>query len=175
VLVRPRNDDDLDECVRMAEVVHEQDGYPAYVATDLRAFLVTSDALAAWVAEHEGRVIGHVALHRRTLPAVLDAAGSALGLPVEKLGVVARLLVRAESRHLGAGLQLLQTASAEARARGLWPILDVCSRFAPAIALYEGCGWRRVGSVDLVFGEVEIEELVYVGPGDPESDAPRRR
>jgi GNAT superfamily N-acetyltransferase len=168
VLVRPRTEGDLDECVRVAGVVHELDGYPAYLATDIRTFLVSSDALAAWVAEHNGRVVGHVALHRHTLPAVMDIAGAALGLPADRMGVVARLLVDPVARHLGAGLRLLDTATAEARAHGLWPILDVCSHFLPAISLYERRGWTRAGSVDLTFGDVEIEEVVYLGPASGE-------
>jgi GNAT superfamily N-acetyltransferase len=165
VLVRPRTEDDFDECVRIGGVVWRRDGYPAYLGTDMRTFLVTSDSLAAWVAEDDGRVIGHVALHRQTIPAVLDMAGRALARPVDRLGVVARLLVDPDARQRGAGKLLLEAATAEAWARGLWPVLDVCSRFGPAIALYERCGWVRAGSVDLVFGDVEIEELVYLGPG----------
>jgi len=67
----------MDACVRLAEVVHERDGYPAYLATDLRTFLSAPDALAAWVAEAEGQVIGHVALHRRSIPAAMSIAANA--------------------------------------------------------------------------------------------------
>jgi GNAT superfamily N-acetyltransferase len=164
VQIRLRTDGDVDACVRMAEVVHERDGYPAYVATGLRDFLVTSDALEVWVAEDDGQVIGHVALHGHTIPAVLDIASQAVGRPVSGLGVVARLLVDPEARQHGAGEALLEVATAKSWALGLWPILDVCSRFSAAIALYERQGWRRVGQVDLVFGDVELEELVYVAP-----------
>jgi GNAT superfamily N-acetyltransferase len=164
VLVRPRHDDDLDECVRIAKIVHERDRYPAYLPTGLREFLFGSDALAAWVAEDGGRVIGHVALHRRAIPAVLDLASDALALPVDRLGVVARLLVDPAARRRGAGESLLDVATGGAWARGLQPILDVTSHFASAIALYEGRGWRRVGQVDLVFGDTQITELVYLGP-----------
>jgi GNAT superfamily N-acetyltransferase len=166
VLVRPRTDADLDECVRLAEVVHDRDGYPVYLATDLRTFLAAPDAVAAWVADDEGRLIGHVALHRQTIPAVMVIASAASDVATDQLGVVARLLVDPEVRHQGAGRLLLEAATGAARSRGLRPILDVCSRFGPAIALYERCGWINVGQVDLGFGDLKIEELVYLGPAD---------
>jgi GNAT superfamily N-acetyltransferase len=164
VLVRRRTEADLDECARVAGVVRERDGYPVYLDSDLRTFLATSDAVAAWVAEDQGEVIGHVALHRHTLPAVMAIAAAASGVGTDQLGVVARLLVDPEARARGAGRRLLETATAAARSRGLRPILDVCSRFGPALALYERCGWVKVGQVDLGFGDQQIEELVYLGP-----------
>jgi GNAT superfamily N-acetyltransferase len=154
----------MDECVRLGSVVHERDGYPAYLATDMRTFLMASDAVAAWVAEHEGRVIGHVALHRRTIPDVMAIASAALDVATDQLGVIARLLVDPKARQMGVGRLLLEAAAREARLRWLRPILDVCSRFGPAIALYERSGWVRAGQVDLVFGDMEIEEIVYLGP-----------
>jgi GNAT superfamily N-acetyltransferase len=164
VLVRPRSDEDLDQCVRMAGAVHRQDGYPAFLDTDFRTFLVAPDALAAWVAEDAGQVVGHVALHQLTIPAALAIASDALGQPVDRLAVVARLLVAPAARQRGVGGLLLDAATEEARARSRWPILDVCADFGPAVALYEARGWVRAGSVPLHLDGRDIEELVYLGP-----------
>jgi len=64
--VRPRRDDDLGECVRLARLVHETDRYPAYLPGDLESFLVSPRPDSAWVAVHDGELVGHVALHRRS-------------------------------------------------------------------------------------------------------------
>jgi hypothetical protein len=69
VLLRDRTDADLAGCVALARAVQEQDGYPHYLPGDLRDFLVLPDAYGAWVAERDGRIVGHVALRRRTAPA----------------------------------------------------------------------------------------------------------
>jgi GNAT superfamily N-acetyltransferase len=164
VLVRARSEEDLDQCVRVAEAVRQLDGYPVFLDSDFRTFLVAPDALAAWVVEDAGRVIGHVALHQRTIPEALAIAGHALGRPVDQLGVVARLLVAPSARQRGVGRLLLDTATREARARSRWPILDVCADFGPAVALYEAQGWVRAGSVPLHLDGRYIEELVYLAP-----------
>jgi GNAT superfamily N-acetyltransferase len=164
VLVRPRRQEDLDQCVRMAEAVRQRDGYPVFLETDFRTFLVAPDALAAWVAEDAGQVVGHVALHQLTLPQALAIASAALGQPVDRLAVVARLLVAPAARQRGVGRRLLEVATDEARARSRWPILDVCADFRPAVALYERHGWVRAGAIPLHLDGRDIEELVYLAP-----------
>ena len=158
----------MDACVRLAEVGHERDGYPAYLATDLRTFLSAPDALAAWVAEAEGQIIGHVALHGRTIPAAMSIAADALTCPADQLGVVARLLVCPDVRRRGVGRALLEVATQEARTLGRWPVLDVSDQFEPAVALYEHSGWVRAGQVHLELDGQAIEELVYLGPAPAE-------
>jgi len=165
VIVRPRTDDDLDACVEMATIVRDLDGYPTRRPLDLREFLVVPDALGAWVAENQGHVVGHVALHRHSTPEVLAVASQALARPIDRLGVVARLLVSPESRREKVGQTLLNRASSEATSRGLWPILDVVTTFDAAISLYESFGWERVGQVAFRFHDGgSVEEFVYVSP-----------
>jgi GNAT superfamily N-acetyltransferase len=172
VVVRQRTDADLDRCVAMAVAVHELDRYPLYLPTDLRTFLVSPDAYGAWVAEDGGEIVGHVALHRRSLAPVMALAGQALHQPVERLGVVARLLVAPTGRHRGVGRALLEAAWADAIARDLSPILDVATEFQGAIRLYEACGWTRVGEVTVRLADgFSITEHVYLGP-QPTSPAP---
>lgn len=165
VIVRPRTDDDVDACVRMATIIRDHDGYPTRRPLDLREFLTSPDALGAWVAEREGQVVGHVALHRHSTPEVLAMASRALVRPVDQLGVVARLLVSPDTRRENVGRTLLNKASGEASRRDLWPILDVVTTFEAAVNLYESCGWVRVGQVTFRFHEGgSVEEFVYVGP-----------
>jgi GNAT superfamily N-acetyltransferase len=153
--------------------VHTSDGYPLYLV-DMRSFLVSADVLCAWVIEEGGQIVGHVALHRRSTEAVMATATRALGLPPERLGVVARLFVVPGQRGKGFGRALLATAAQAARARGMWPVLDVVAQSQSAIDLYESCGWTCAGRV--VFRAPdgrEFEELVYLAPpGDNQSRQP---
>ena len=173
MIVRPRTDDDLDACLRMATIIRDQDGYPTRRPLDLREFLTSSDALEVWVAERDGQVVGHVALHGQSTPEVLAMAGQALNRPVDQLGVVARLLVSPDARREEIGRTLLNAASSEAVGRGLWPILDVVTTFEAAVNLYESCGWVRVGQVTFRFHDGgSVEEFVYVGPQEAPSRSP---
>jgi GNAT superfamily N-acetyltransferase len=166
MLLRERTEADLDACVQLADATHEIDRYPMRRPDDLRQFVVTPDALAAWVAVEEGEIIGHVALRPRSSDAVIALATEALCLPADRLGVVSRLLVSPRHRRHGVGRSLLEVASREAHERGLWPILDVLTYRQEAISLYDKCGWLRAGQVMSRFGDGrEVEELVYLGPG----------
>jgi ribosomal protein S18 acetylase RimI-like enzyme len=164
--IRPRVDDDLDACEAIARATHAHDGYPAYVRDDdFRTFVARPGALGAWVAEIDGALGGHVALHTRTTEAAMQLASSRLGVSPEQCGVIARLIVSPDVRRRGVGVALLQIATDEARALGLAPILDVVTRHDAAIALYESAGWLRVGSVTLVLPDgSNLEEYVYRAP-----------
>jgi len=165
--IRPRSDTHIDACERLARGVHALDGYPPYLSNgDFHAFLVSPDALGAWVAEKAGVVVGHVALHARSSDSVMAVASDALATTPEHLAVVARLLVDPESRGRGIGRSLLATATRHALDLGRWPILDVVTHFQMAINLYESSGWVRVGEVTLGLPDgTDVEEIVYAAPG----------
>jgi GNAT superfamily N-acetyltransferase len=168
VNVRRRNEADLDRCVAVAQIVHQLDGYPPYLPTDLRTFLVSSDACGAWVAEGNGEIVGHVALHRRSTPAAMAMASEAVQQPVECLGIVARLLVAPSARGHGVGQALLDEASRAAVDLGLWPVLDVVTHLQAATHLYERCGWTRAGEITVHLGDdYSVNEFVYIGPLGP--------
>lgn len=131
----------------LARVVHEVDGYPIYLPTDLQDFLVGSAAHGAWVAEEDGHLLGHVALHHRSWEGVMEFACHSTGLADDDLAVVARLLVSPAARRRGIGRRLLETATEMSRSLGLRPILDVAVRYEAAVRLYEDAGWRCLGSV----------------------------
>jgi GNAT superfamily N-acetyltransferase len=113
----------------------------------------------------DGEVAGHIGLLPHGLRHVMEIAGTALGRPESQLAAVARLFVSPSARGAGAGRMFLNTAAAEAALRGLWPVLDVDTDLAPAIALYESSGWTRAGKVTIRFSdEHSIDEYVYLGP-----------
>lgn len=164
VHVRERLERDLDALVEIARRVQVDDGYPGREPHDHRAFLASSDALGAWVAvDSDDAVLGHVALHRSSLPVVMERAAEVTG--TDALGVVARLLTSPDARRLGAGRALLERAASESWARGLHPILDVVTEYAPAIALYESCGWQNAGEVTMRFSwGLTLQSYVFVAP-----------
>jgi GNAT superfamily N-acetyltransferase len=165
VIVRRRTDSDFDACIEMCRLVHQRDGYPVYLPADLPGFLFPPDAIDAWVAEEAGEIVGHVALHRRALAPMMALASQALGQPVDRLGVVARLFVAVGGRRHGTGRALLDVACAESWTRGLWPVLDVFTEFDGAIRLYESRGWTRAGVVTIALPDLPpFDEFVYLGP-----------
>jgi GNAT superfamily N-acetyltransferase len=173
VVVRPRSETDLAACEAIAREVHRRDGYPPYLPeSDFRRFLAGEDHLGAWVAEDAGAVVGHVALHRRSSGAVMSRASETLGTDGESIAVVARLLVHPDRRRQGVGRLLLGEATAEATRLGLQPILDVATKFAGAIALYESLGWARLGTVVVHLGDLQLEEYVYSAPSQAQIAGP---
>ncbi|MGH2447391.1 MAG: GNAT family N-acetyltransferase [Chloroflexota bacterium] len=164
--VRSRLAADLYDLGRLAEDVYRADGYPTYRPTDLvQGFLVSSDAIEAWVAEVDGELVGHVALHHSSWEGVMAAAREATGYPNDQLAVVARLLVSPQARSRGLGTALLDAATAKAKTLRRLPILDVVTTYAAAVRLYEARGWHRIGTVDFPLPDGRfVAEHVYVSP-----------
>ena len=162
--VRERRPSDVEGLRVIAEASRALDGYPPRTS----GLFESDDALGAWVTLHDGRVVGHVALLPDTSPKAMELAMGELRLPAGQLGVVARLVVSPEARRRGAGRELLRVAVEAAHLQGRWPILDVGQELESAIALYEACGWTRVGSVTFRFRDGpelrRAQSFVYVGP-----------
>ena len=172
MLVRSRTEADLEACATMLQRTHELDGYPHYAQQDPARFLVAGHETAAWVAERDGDVVGHVAVHDAALDPTLPAAQRHTALPPARLAVVARLLVSPDLRRSGAGRALLEHATRHAHAHGQRPVLDVQQHSAAPIALYERSGWRRVEPLTLPIEDREpILLWVYVGPPVPDQAA----
>ncbi len=166
VLVRVRADSDLDACEQLCLDVHERDSYPQRLPGDLRRFIAWPGAICAWVAEVDGVLAGHVALHASGSPEVMDLTTRVTGQPPERFGVIARLLVSPRTRRTGVGRGLLFAATDYAVALGLAPMLEVTTDLQPAIDLYEACGWLRVGRVAVRWrstGDV-VDEYAYLAP-----------
>ena len=73
VSVRRRQPADLPEAAAALVEVHRSDGYPVEGVDDPTAWLLSPHQIAAWVAELDGRIVGHVAL---TEPQPDDAAAT---------------------------------------------------------------------------------------------------
>ena len=125
MLIRPRRPDDVESVAVLGFEVHRTDGYPVYVPERPGEFLVSPDALASWVAEIDGVLVGHAALHRSSAPEVMAVAREETGLRDDELAVVARLLVSPDARRLGVGRALFSAIWWAARDLGLRAILDV--------------------------------------------------
>jgi len=165
MLIRPRRDGDIAACAELLRQVHELDSYPRYLPGDPESFLIQPDAYGCWVAELDGTLVGHASLVKRTSDPAMRIASEALGRPEDELGVIARLFVSGRARRSGAGRRLLGTATAAATARGLWPVLDVTTDAAAAIALYERTGWTRARTTTVRFrGGHSLDEHIYLGP-----------
>src|SRR5262249_41595635 len=111
VHIRPRTEADLDGCEALVAVVRAVDGYPPHLPHQLRQFVASPDAVAAWVAEADGEIVGHVVLNRTTSEEVMALACAVLDRPAESLVVVARLFVAPPYRRAGTGGRLLQAAT----------------------------------------------------------------
>ena len=168
MLIRARSDADVPAAVALMRRTHEQDGYPRYWRARPERFLVARHETAAWVAEHEGLLVGHVALHDAAGDPTLDAAQRRTGLPAERLAVVARLLVSPDARRLGVGRALLDAATEHAHAQGRRPVLDVIQVDRGPVSLYERAGWERLEPLTLpVEDHPPLLLWVYLGPPAP--------
>jgi GNAT superfamily N-acetyltransferase len=171
VVIRRRVDDDLDRCEVLGAAVQTRDGYPRFLFGTMREFLATSGALAAWVAESDGDIVGHAALHPSSSSGAVALAEAATGRPSSALAFVSRLLVSPDARGLRLGERLLGAVTNDAVARGLVPVLDVAAHSGDAIALYERCGWRRAGAFTYHFRHGQsLDELLYLAPDAPDGD-----
>ena len=154
--VRPREDADLPDCVRLLAEVHERDGYPLIWPERPVDWLVGSAPLAAWVALLDGQVVGHVALARcgpgDVAPDLLRGQSDGAREPAQRPVVLGRLAAGPAARGRGVGTSLVTRAVEHARAHRLRPVLDVVDTDRSAIALYERLGWLRLGSVEQVWG-----------------------
>ncbi len=146
------------------ELTHAQDGYPRY-RHDWDTFLVPPDEAAAWVAEVDGAIVGHVAVHRGPAEPTYPLAQQATGRTAEQLGVLARLLISPYARRQGLARWLIETATAYAEQEGIRLVLDVLQETTDAIAFYERLGWLRLGELILpIAGRPDLNLWVYLSP-----------
>jgi GNAT superfamily N-acetyltransferase len=168
VLIRPRTDADLPALGQVLVEVHKRDGYPVEGVDDPIGWLVSDRLLGAWVAESDGRPVGHVVLSRPS------SGDDAVRLWVEKAGadvsevaVLGRMFVAPQGRGLKLGRHLTEAATAEARRRGLRAVLDVMAKDVAATHIYEALGWQLLGPITHRFGADRTEPaFAYVSPAE---------
>lgn len=137
VAIRPRRDADLDACVALLAAVHAADSYPTWWPADPRGWLSPAPLIGSWVAERPAELAGHVALCGARCEGNPAPWTGHTGLDEGDLGVIARLFVAPKARGRGLGVRLVDVACAEARRRGLHPVLNVLESDRAAVALYD--------------------------------------
>ncbi|MFJ1881793.1 GNAT family N-acetyltransferase [Streptomyces sp. NPDC088137] len=166
--VRWREDSDLDACVELLADVHERDGYPENWPERPGDWLAQPSLFAAWVAELDGKVVGHVGLCEGGAGDRAPVLWSRrAGVPVEKAAVISRLFVSPTARGHGVGALLMERATGEARRRERHPVLDVLASDTSAVALYGRLGWTLLATVDHRWSPTETETVTlhcYAAP-----------
>jgi GNAT superfamily N-acetyltransferase len=158
--IRSREVTDLDALAALAARVHALDGYPVNLPDgDFRRFLTNPNPIAAWVAEEEGRIAGHVAVNVRSHQGVM-AVLRAAGIDAD-MGVIARLMVDPAAQRRGLGRALLDRAKRHVAALGWTPVRDVVAASGPAVSLYQEAGWQEIGNVSFDIPGHSITELVF--------------
>ncbi|MFD9436575.1 GNAT family N-acetyltransferase [Streptomyces sp. NPDC060002] len=152
--VRPRLPADLDGCVAVLAPVHAHSGCPVDRPDRPAPWLTPGALLAAWVAELDGRVVGHVGLCGAEKEDVAANLWDGRTAPA----VISRLYVAPEARGHGVGAALLARAVGAARARDLHPVLDVVAT-DPAASFYERLGRRLLGTADQRWGPARTVSL----------------
>lgn len=161
VAVRPRRTPDLEVLLPVLQRTHEQEGYPVRPEAVSDWWLAPADGLGAWVAEVDGRVVGHVGLLPARGPS-LPVWTSGSGREPDGLAVVARLFTDRTAR--GAGTALLERSVQEARARGRAAVLEV-DVLSPAHAFYLRRGWTALGTVVQQWGPRTVTSAALLAPG----------
>ncbi|MFM9594536.1 GNAT family N-acetyltransferase [Streptomyces scabiei] len=151
--VRCRAEGDLDGCAGVLAQVHRRQRHPVDRPERPGARLSPPALLAAWVAALDGRIAGHVGLARSSAG---DAApglwSERTGVGVDRTAVISRRFVAPSARGRGLGAELPARAGAEARRRGLRPVLDVVASDTAAAALHERLGRQFLAAVEQRWG-----------------------
>ncbi len=144
-VIRPRRDGDVPV---LADVLTEQQPVSRYpfrwpLPFPVESFLVRDHEQAAWVAELDGTVVGHVMVGSVELE--LSSAVFRGRTGCAEPAVVSVMFVGSAVRGRGVGGLLLDTAVAWARERGRVPVLDVVPLPATALGFYQHRGWVEIG------------------------------
>jgi ribosomal protein S18 acetylase RimI-like enzyme len=165
--IRPFEDADLHGAASALVEVHATDGYPVEGIEDPRNWLRSDDVIAAWVAESEGEIVGHVAVMK---PHGEDAVRMWIeqsGDDEKDVAVLARLFVVREARRRATGEKLMKAATDYAQRSQLRLVLDVMTKDRAAMRLYERLGWVKIGEAKHRYGNGhEIDAVCYVAPSE---------
>ena len=157
VVIRDRRQDDLAGCVELMREVHRSDGYPSVWMDDAADWLDLPDRLGAWVAEANGRLVGHMLLtrvHRSDI------------LPGRDALEIRRLFVGPSHRGLGIASSLIRTGTGRAGPR---PVLLEVVEGTEAVTVYRRLGWREVARrrADWRNRDGDCPELLWYRAPDP--------
>ena len=149
ITIRPYSDGDWDAIARIHDAARLDE---LRGSAGVEAFLTlaqTADGEGMfdgllWVAEVDGRVVGHVAVYELEGD-LREAFVAATG--TEDLAELAVLFVAADAIGSGIGGRLHDTAVDWIVSTGRQPVLDVVPVHARAVEVYRHRGWEAVGEV----------------------------
>ena len=172
ITIRPRRDADLPQLGRLLLEQQPASGYPhrTPLTGTAEAFIRRPGQRAAWVAEEDGRLLGHVAISVPADPATLPEGDAGLvrawmcahERPHDALGEVVLLFTSLAAAGTGVGRRLLATAVAALDEGGLAPCLDVHAHGAGALRLYRRTGWQEVGRARPSWLEADSPDVVVM-------------
>ena len=150
VVIRERRPEDVPVLCEVLTAQQPSSHYPVRwpLPFPVEDFVVRPTELASWVAEVDGRVVGHVSAGRLD-GELRDRFVELLG--TEDLAEIAVLFVAEEALGRGVGGALLETAVAWIRTTGREPVLDVVPVHDRALAVYEHRGWGVIGEARPAF------------------------
>lgn len=166
LIVRPREDADLESAGAALLDVHSTDGYPVEGVADPVAWLKPAGLVSAWVALVDGEVVGHVAVSEPqpgddAVRLWLEQSDDS----IENVAVLGRLFVKSSARGRSIGEQLARAAVTDSAVRGKRLVLDVMDKDQDAIRLYKRLGLKQIGTATHQFGEGQtITAYCYVVP-----------
>lgn len=144
---RPRRDSDLPVLIDILARQQAETRYP-FVWPPSRSpegFLRRPNELEAWVAELEGRVVGHVAIGSVADDELGRMWAGAHQVPVERLRCISVLYADRRLPRRGIGSALLVRATERALVDGGAPCLDVVAAHVEPVQLYRSRGWQEIG------------------------------
>lgn len=147
-LTRAAREADIDALIGLMRAFYAESGYPLdadWAAASFRALLAQPALGAVWLAQADGRAVGHAVL---TVRHAMEFGGP--------LGIVDDLYVAPAWRRRGIARALLDALRGECRSRGCraWQV-EVGAGNASAQALYRRLGFAPVSSErQLLCGEL---------------------
>lgn len=159
--IRSRQPDDLPACVSALKEVHAKDGYPVEGVADALGWLTPPGLTAAWIAEVDGRLVGHALVSE---PREEEAVQLWHQQSDQAAKVLARLFVLPEARGARIGELLTLAATKRAKERGQRLVLDVMEKDRSAIRLYQRLGWVALGAISHKVGGQTVAARAYVSP-----------
>lgn len=152
--IRPREESDLAELAVLLRRDQPLTQYPINLPADLKNWIRGEPVLAAFVAEVEGEIRGHVSVREAELAddgdgKLLPLWSSAHRAPIERCAAVSRLFTDSSTHGQGVGAALVRTAVDFMRDARLHPCLDVLPLEGPrsAVGFYARHGWVEAGRV----------------------------
>lgn len=172
ITVRPRLASDrealltaLASCARHTGYFAAEDGS---LVPHAEASLFDDRYDAAWVAETDGRVVGHIAVmplplgeDQESIPLWTAATGKA----AEAHTLIKRLFVDPTAQRGGVAKVLMAAAMDHIETNRQIGVLDTVSIAKAAMNLYQGLGWREVARAKPSWTDEPFDMVLFVAPG----------